>query len=72
MTDLGPLPPCPVGKEGRHRLVFFVPEDAASDITASCQWCGTFRRVPAGGELHAGSLDDMSVDEIERRIMGLA
>ena len=68
MTDLPPLDPCPSNKRGRHNLTAVYPDDAQYDLTLFCNRCGTMRRLPLTGAILADRMDDLSADEIMRRI----
>ena len=70
MNILPALPPCPARPRKGHKLAFFIPESSQDDITAICEQCGMGLRVPASGPLQGGSLDDLSAEEIERRMYG--
>lgn len=67
VEDIAALDPC-TRANGLHRLAVLVSDDW---ITGLCVNCGMARRMPMNGPLQIeGPLDDMTVDEIERRIYG--
>ena len=67
MSDLPPLPPCPVDKYGRHDLGVIVPESDDGDLTMFCERCGTVRRIPVRGAV-SGSLDGLTAEQIAEAI----
>ena len=68
MIDLPAMPPCPVGKQGRHALgALFPTEVVGLDLTLFCERCGMARRMPMTGEVDV-ALDMLSADEIRRRV----
>ena len=72
MRDYGPLPACPSSKGGRHRGSSFVTvnDEGQSTFTWTCDVCGTTRLVGPDGFADDTPLDDLTADEIERRIYG--
>jgi hypothetical protein len=69
VSDLPALDPCPYRKSGAHHLAAVIPGDDDGWLTLFCETCGAVRREPVSGHLD-GTLDDLDVDEIERRIYG--
>lgn len=63
MSDVAPMEPCPVGKNGRHELSAIIPEDDTRDLTLFCSHCGALRRRPVTGSL-TPVLDDLSAEAI--------
>ena len=61
MADIGAMDLCPARKDGAHRLIPLVPDDAGMDMTLFCDRCGAMRRVPVTGQLMP-VLDDMDAD----------
>jgi len=58
MTDLAPLPRCPVNsKRGAHHIAAILPGEDTGDLTLYCEQCGAVRRMPASGPV-VGILDD--------------
>ncbi len=63
--DLGPLPPCPFHRQGRHDLAIVLPPRGKRAATLICSRCGSARRVSLLGPVRAvAPLDDLSAAEI--------
>ena len=70
--DLAPLAKCPHGRKGAHRADSFVTmqEDGTHRFVWACRACGATRLVGNEAFAPSGSLDDLSVDAIERAMFG--
>ena len=60
---------CPYGKRGRHSMAAATsePDDGPRVLAAVCTECGAVRLVDMGTAF-ADPLDDMTADDIARRI----
>lgn len=54
-------------KRGRHELAAVFSSEGNQDMTMFCAHCGMVRRLPMSGEIGV-PLDEMSADEIARRV----
>ena len=72
MRAYGAMPPCPNRKRGRHHADAFVTldENGNAHYVWSCGDCGMTRLAGPDDFTAPGSLDDLSVDAIERAMFG--